>query len=95
MKPQAFTLDQNWPNPFNACTAIRYVLPSSQPVSVKVHDVLGREVATLVQGHQEAGTHLVVWAGTDQEANRVSSGVYIYRLRAGSFGEAKTMTLLR
>ena len=93
--PQAFALKQNWPNPFNTSTAISYVLPSSGHVSLKVYDVLGQEVATLVEDHQEAGHHRVRWNGLAKEGRRVSSGTYLSRLHAEGFAETKSMTLLR
>jgi flagellar hook assembly protein FlgD len=92
---QAFTLRQNWPNPFNASTTISYVLPSSAHVSLKVYDILGREVATLVERYQQGGPHRICWDGTDKEGHQVSSGVYFYRLQAETFREIKCMTLLR
>jgi hypothetical protein len=95
VKPQAFSLQQNWPNPFNACTVIPYVLPSQAAVRLAVYDLVGRQVATLIQETQQVGTHLVVWRGTDSQGNPVSSGVYVYRLRAGTLEQARTMTLLR
>ena len=88
-------MEQNCPNPFNASTVISYVLLGSEYVSLKVYDVLGREVATLVEGYQEAGVHRVRWDGLDKEGRPVASGTYLYRLRAGGFEETKSMTLLR
>ena len=93
--PHAFGLGQNWPNPFNASTIISYVLPSSAHVSLNVYDVLGREVATLMEGYRKAGSHRVYWNGLDREGRQVSSGIYLYRLQAGGFRESKRMTLLR
>lgn len=92
---QAFSLGQNWPNPFNASTTISYVLPGSMDISLKVYDLLGREVAMLAEGHRKAGPHQVFWEGTDKEGRQVSSGVYFYRLQAEGFQETKCMTLLR
>ncbi|RPI73750.1 MAG: T9SS C-terminal target domain-containing protein [Ignavibacteriales bacterium] len=85
-----FTLEQNYPNPFNPSTVISYQLPVSGFVSLKVYDVLGNEVATLVNGEQNSGSHSINF-----NAAQLSSGVYIYRLNAGKFSETKSMILIR
>jgi hypothetical protein len=85
-----FSLNQNYPNPFNPKTIIRYNLPVRGFVTLKVFDVLGREVATLVNEWKDAGRYSVEWNGENQP-----SGVYIYRLQSGSFYETKKMILLR
>ena len=88
--PAEFLLGQNYPNPFNPSTNIQYSLPSAQYVSLKVFDVLGRELQTLVQRQQEAGTHEVTFDGTE-----LASGVYYYRLTAGNSIQIKRMLLVR
>ncbi len=88
--PKQFALDQNYPNPFNPTTMIRYELPVASTVSLKVYDVLGREVATLVNERQEAGAYSVTF-----NANTLSSGVYFYRLQAGNFVATKKMMLVK
>ena len=88
--PNDFYLAQNFPNPFNPETRIQYAVESRKFVSLKVYDVLGREVATLVDGIQDAGFKTVRW-----DAPGVTSGVYFYRLRAGMFGQTKKMILIR
>lgn len=88
--PQGFTLDQNYPNPFNPSTTIRFSLPHAANVSLKVFDVLGREVATLVSGGLDAGVHTSAW-----QTGTISSGIYFYQLRAGGYVETKKMLLLR
>ncbi|HID62226.1 MAG TPA: T9SS type A sorting domain-containing protein [Anaerolineae bacterium] len=93
--PRGYILYQSYPNPFNASTAIEYTLLRSARVSLKVYSLLGQEVATLVEGYQEAGSHRVRWDGLDREGRPVSSGTYLYRLQAGGFEETKSMTLLR
>ncbi len=88
--PRQFVLHQNYPNPFNPATTIRYELPRSAYVSLKVYDVLGRNVASLVEGLQEAGTKSVVL-----DARGFSSGVYLYRIVAGSYIAAKKFVVLK
>ncbi len=89
--PAAFGLAQNHPNPFNPITEIKYSLPVDCHVTLAVYDVLGRRVATLVDEHQTAGFKSARWEVTSE----VASGVYFYRLQAGSFVETKKMVLLR
>jgi hypothetical protein len=88
-------LYQNSPNPFNPSTTIRYHLPSAQNVRVAVYDAVGRELLTLVDRVQDAGTHDVRWNGRDRAGRQVVSGVYFYQLRAGSLVERKRMVLLK
>ena len=93
--PQAFTLYQNAPNPFNPGTAIRYELTRTQQVSLSVYDLLGREVALLDSGVKNAGYHEVCWDGRDSNGTPAASGVYLYRLETGDYAEAKQMMLVR
>jgi hypothetical protein len=88
--PQTLALEQNFPNPFNPSTVIRFSLPSADHASLKVYDMLGREVSTLVNGFLNAGTHTAAF-----EARGLSSGIYFYVLQAGSFREVKRMTLMK
>jgi hypothetical protein len=88
--PHAFKLEQNYPNPFNPSTTIRYQVPTQSHVTLKVFDVLGREVATLVNEAKEPGTYTVQW-----DAAGVSSGVYFYRLKAGDFVQTRRMMVMR
>ena len=90
MIPENYSLAQNYPNPFNPSTMINYQLPMNSLVTVKVFDVVGREVATLVNERQEAGTYQ-----TSFNAQGLSSGLYFYQLRAGNYSEVKKMLLLR
>ena len=85
-----FALHANYPNPFNATTEITFDLPHAMQTSLKVHDVLGREVVELAGGVMRSGTHTVTF-----DASALSSGVYFYRLEAGEFGETRKMVLLK
>ncbi|MDZ7625231.1 MAG: T9SS type A sorting domain-containing protein [Ignavibacteriaceae bacterium] len=78
--PEQFTLEQNYPNPFNPSTTIRYSIPSSEFVTLKVYDVLGNEVATLVNEEKPAGSYEMNF-----NAAGLSSGIYFYALQAGSY----------
>ena len=98
--PQTFNLSQNYPNPFNPTTKIKYDLPQSAQVSLKVYNVLGQEVATLVNGQQSAGYYEATWNGKNNFGTQASSGVYFYRLEAtGDAGQPfvslKKMLLLK
>lgn len=88
--PSSFQLEQNYPNPFNPQTTIRYALPQASRVRLGIYDVLGREVARLVDGVQAVGAHEVRFEATD-----LPSGVYLYRLEADGFVEARTMLLAK
>jgi hypothetical protein len=88
--PTIFELAQNYPNPFNPSTTIKYQLPISSKVTLKMYDVLGNEVITLLNEEKEAGAYEVIF-----NASNYSSGIYFYRLQAGSFVETKKMILLK
>lgn len=90
-----FGLSDNYPNPFNPSTQIRYEIPEAGEVSLVVYNVLGQEVRRLVQGQQSAGVYRVMWDGKDALGRPVSSGVYLYRLTSGTFSEARRMLLLK
>ncbi|MBI3193827.1 MAG: T9SS type A sorting domain-containing protein [Ignavibacteriae bacterium] len=93
--PTEFGLSQNYPNPFNPSTVIRYQLPVDSWVTLKVYNVLGEEVATLVEGLQVAGYRLQEWNATDNNSKPLSSGIYFYKMNAGSFSDTKKLMLLR
>ena len=88
--PSSAFLAQNYPNPFNPSTTISYDLPTRSLVSLKIFNVLGQEVATLVNGEVETGKHQVNW-----DAAGLPSGAYVYRLKANEFTETKKLVLLR
>jgi len=88
--PTQYSLEQNYPNPFNPNTTIEYQVPTRSHVSIKVFDVLGREVATLVNGVEEPG-----YKSMNFNANGLESGMYFYRLHAGTFTDTKKLVLLR
>jgi hypothetical protein len=88
--PQEFVLHQNYPNPFNPSTTISYSVPRGEHVRILIYDVLGREIATLVDGPHTAGTHSVVWNATG-----VSSGMYFYRLQSNSFSQTRKLMFLK
>ena len=92
---QVFTLHRNAPNPFNPSTVIGYELYRPGWVTLRVYDLLGREVAALDEGEKSAGRHEAVWDGRNESGSRVPSGVYLYRLESGGQAETGKMTLLR
>jgi hypothetical protein len=88
--PTEFLLSQNYPNPFNPSTKIKYSIPQSSNILIKVIDILGNEVATLVNEEKPAGTYEINW-----NAANLPSGVYFYQLKAGDFIQTKKMLLLK
>lgn len=94
-KPTEFQLLQNYPNPFNPETTIRFQLPGAEHVRVTVYNMNGQLVSTLVDAELTSGYHSVVWHATDATGNGVPSGVYLYRIEAGSYHDVKKMILMR
>jgi len=88
--PYEFSLMQNYPNPFNPATTINYTLAATGKVELKVYDIVGREVMTLVNDVQDAGSHSVFF-----NAVNLSSGIYFYRINSGSFQDVKKMVLVK
>ncbi|MCB9247329.1 MAG: T9SS type A sorting domain-containing protein [Ignavibacteriales bacterium] len=88
--PNKFNLAQNYPNPFNPSTTISFALPTASEVQLSVYNILGQQVATLVNEVKNAGTYKVNW-----DASNLSSGVYIYRLRAGAQVLTNRMILMK
>jgi beta-glucanase (GH16 family) len=93
--PVYFNVFQNFPNPFNPITTLRYDLPENSYVNVTVYDILGRQVRTLVKTTQEAGFKSVIWDATNDYGKPVSAGVYLYQIQAGEFVQTKKMVLLK
>jgi hypothetical protein len=89
--PTQFELDQNFPNPFNPSTNINYSVPKTSLVTIKVYDILGKEVAALVNEEKSAGNYSVQFSAN----SNMASGVYFYRMQAGSFTETKKLILLK
>ncbi|TAK56124.1 MAG: T9SS type A sorting domain-containing protein [Bacteroidetes bacterium] len=88
--PNGYSLEQNYPNPFNPSTVIRYSLPVANHVLLKIYDILGREIATLVNETKPAGSYNVTW-----DASGLPSGIYFYRMQAGSFIQNKKLLLIK
>ena len=94
--PEAFSLADNFPNPFNPATTIKYALPQAADVELTVYNVVGQPVRTLVAEHQSAGRYVVEWDATNDSGHSLASGMYFYRLQAGEeFLEIKKMLLLK
>lgn len=93
--PSGFALGQNYPNPFNPETKITFALPSASEVTLTIYNVLGREVRTLVASTLEAGQHTVTWDSRDNAGAVTASGVYFYRLDAGTYSTTRKMMLLK
>ncbi len=88
--PTSFALSQNYPNPFNPSTQINYSIPKNSLVTLKIYNVLGQEVATIFSGQQKAGNYIVTF-----DASKYASGVYFYRIQAGTFSSTKKMILMK
>ena len=94
--PEVLSLKvDNYPNPFNPSTTIAYVLPKAEHLSVKVYDLRGKLVSTLVDEDHAAGPGQVVWSGTNDQGGEVSSGVYFYKLKAGDEVRVRKMSLVK
>jgi beta-xylosidase len=89
-RPQRFYLEQNYPNPFNPVTRIKYSVPETGYLSIKVYDLMGREVATIFDGVQQAGNYTAILDGSN-----LTSGIYFYRMEANGFTETKKLVLLK
>ena len=95
LDPEVFTLHQNYPNPFNPETNISYDLPEDGLVSVNVYDMKGTLVKTLVNDVQSCGYRTLKWNGTNDKGQKVSAGLYLYRIEAEGFTDTKKMVLIK
>ena len=93
--PTQYVLNQNYPNPFNPTTTISFSVPQKEYVRIEVYDILGKLIKTIVDKEVGAGNYSVVWEGNDQAGAKVASGMYLYRIQAGSFSSVKKMLMLK
>ncbi len=93
--PDEFIVHQNFPNPFNPETEIRFALTKDSHVVINVYNTLGQQLDTLIDEQYAAGFHSVRWDGKDKNGNPVSSGVYLYQIKAGDFSQVRKMSLIR
>jgi hypothetical protein len=94
--PSDYVLEQNFPNPFNPTTNIRFSLPVNNNITLTVYDALGREVKTLLSGEElQKGSYEVTWDGTNNFGSKVSTGMYIYTLKYGNFSKSMKMMLVK
>ena len=93
--PGAYRLAQNFPNPFNPSTTIKFDMREKGNVTLKIYNVAGQLVKTLVDGVKDAGAYSITWDGTNNLGSRVSSGVYFYKMNTKHFSETKKMVLLK
>lgn len=93
--PSEFALAQNYPNPLNPSTTIRYALPRPGHVKLVIYDLLGAKIRTLVDGRESAGFKHITWDGMNEKGDRVPSGVYVYRMEAGEFTMTKKLTVMK
>ena len=90
-----FSISQNYPNPFNTETTIEYQLPNSSDVSLRIYNIMGQLVKTLVNRNQPVGYYSIQWNGRNDKGDNVSSGIYLYRLNVKDFDQTKKLVLLR
>lgn len=93
--PHAYRLAQNYPNPFNPSTTIQYSVREKERVAIRIYDVAGRLVRTLVDERHDPGSYSVRWNGRNNNAGEVGSGVYFYEMKSGNFRKTRKMVVLR
>lgn len=93
--PSAYSLEQNYPNPFNPETIISYSIPKQSRVQIKIYDVTGKEIRTLIDEERSAGKYNILWDSRNNLGERVSSGIYIYKIIANNFVQSKKMVLAK
>ena len=94
-RPEAYALLNNYPNPFNPETTIKYHLPDPSHVKVEIYNMVGQVVRTLVDNQQNAGRYAVQWDATNADGQSLASGIYFYRVQAADFHDVKKMLLLK
>jgi len=94
--PTVFSLEQNYPNPFNPSTQINYSIPSEGFVTLKIYDIIGREIRTLVNQNQKIGNYTIMWNGINDNGVEVASGIYFYHLQVSDkFSKTNKMVFLK
>ncbi len=93
--PEDFSLSQNYPNPFNPSTAIEFSIPTRELVEISIYNITGQKVATVTNKMYDAGHYTIYWSGHDNDGNFVSSGIYLYKMKAGGFSTTRKMTLVK
>ena len=93
--PDKFVLYQNYPNPFNPITTLRYDLPKDALVYLTIYDIMGREVATLLNEERNEGYHSIIWNTRNNVGTPVSAGIYFYQIQAKDFVKTRKMVLLK
>ena len=93
--PERFRLAQNYPNPFNSGTVIRFALPKNQDVELAIYNLTGQKVVQLVDGFRAAGQYSINWDGRDAADRPLASGLYLYRLQAGTKVETRKLLMVR
>ena len=93
--PVSFAVSQNYPNPFNPSTLINYSLPKSSLVTIKIYNILGQEIKTLINSEHQPGYYSIQWNGDNNYGHSVASGIYIYRVTAGQYAKSMKMMLLK
>ncbi len=93
--PEEFSVSQNYPNPFNPSTTINFSIPQQSRVVIKVYDIMGREIKTLLNEDKSPGSYSAQWNGENSYGTRVATGIYLYRVVAGNFTQVKKMILLK
>jgi hypothetical protein len=93
--PAEYALSQNYPNPFNPTTTIEYALPEMSDVSFIIYNIRGQKIREIALSSQPAGFYNYTWNGTDAQGIQVSTGVYLYAVRAGNYVETRKMLYLK
>ena len=93
--PDKYEIYQNYPNPFNPETTIIYKIPKRSNVTLKIYDILGREIKTLINREIESGTHEIKWNGTDNNGMKAANGIYLYKIQADGFSKTMKAILLK